>query len=34
MMKTTNESAKIDLVAGYVKYVLSEGTQFEKTRLL
>lgn len=34
MMKSTNESTNFYMVAGYVKYVLSEGTQFEKTRLL
>lgn len=34
MMKSTYKSTKVDMVAGYVKYVLNEGTQFEKTRLI
>ena len=34
MMKSTYKSTKVDMVAGYVKYVLNEGSQFEKTRLI
>jgi hypothetical protein len=34
MMKSTYKSTEINMVAGYVKYVLNEGSQFEKTRLI
>jgi hypothetical protein len=34
MMKSTYKATKVDMVAGYVKYVLNEGSQFEKTRLI
>lgn len=34
MMKSTYKSTKVDMAAGYVKYVLNEGSQFEKIRLI
>ncbi len=35
MMKITHETySSQDMVGGYIKYVLREGTQFEKTRLV
>ena len=35
MMKATHKGyGKKNMIAGYVKYVLQEGTEFEKTRLV
>jgi hypothetical protein len=35
MMKATHKGyGKKNLIAGYVKYVLQEGSEFEKTRLV
>lgn len=35
MMKITHKSYNLqDMVGGYIKYALNEGSQFEKTRLI
>lgn len=34
MMWSTFQTTKVDMVAGYVKYVLYQGSTFEKTRLI
>ncbi len=34
MMKSTYKSSRVDMTSGYVKYVLNEGSQFEKSRLV
>ena len=34
MMKSTHKSSEINMITGYVKYVLNEGSMFEKTRLI
>lgn len=34
MRKSTYKATKVYMVAGYVKYVLIEGSKFEKTRLI
>jgi len=34
MMRSTFQTTKVDMVAGYIKYVLYQGSTFEKTRLI